>query len=72
MDSDGKIDVTDLSIILDEVLEKEESVKTIQGDSNGDGVVDETDHKNIEDYLFGKESDEDFIILLATVTQALM
>lgn len=60
-DNDGEITPIDVARVNLLVNEKEKSVKTLQGDSNGDGKVDETDYKNIDDYLSGKESNEDFI-----------
>ena len=60
-DNDGEITPIDVARVNLLVNEKEKSVKTLQGDSNGDGRVDEADYKNIDDYLSGKESSEDFI-----------
>ena len=61
MNGDGEIDSIDVSKVRQLVKEHEASVRTLQGDSNGDGVVNETDHQNIKDYLSGKGSSEDFI-----------
>lgn len=61
MNDDGEITHADWFKVNQLVEENESSIKTLQGDSNGDGVVNEADHKNIEDYLSGKESSEDFI-----------
>lgn len=61
MNGDGEIDSIDVSKVMQLVKKHEASVKTLQGDSNGDGVVNEADHQNIKDYLSGKNSSEDFI-----------
>ena len=61
-DNDGKITGVDILKLSQLVKKYEDSVKTIQGDSNGDGIVNESDYKNINNYLLGKESNEDFVL----------
>ena len=61
MNDDGEIDGIDEFKVKQLVKKHESEVQTLQGDSNGDGVVSEADHKNIADYLSGGNSTEDFI-----------
>ena len=62
MNDNGEIDNADVFKVKQLVKEHESSVNTLQGDSNGDGKVNETDHQNIKDYLSHKDSSEDFIM----------
>ena len=61
MNDNGKITLSDKFMLDQMIAEQESKLQTLKGDSNGDGVVNETDHQNIKDYLSGKDSSEDFI-----------
>lgn len=61
MDGDGEITDKDIELINKLVDEKESKIQTLIGDSNGDGVVDETDYENLKNYIENVDSSDDFI-----------
>ena len=62
MNYDTDFDMKDLVRLRNLVLEQEEKVQTLRGDSNGDGVVDQRDYDNVQNFINDVKSSEDFIL----------
>ena len=59
-DNDG-ISVADAVRLRNKVNEQEAKVQTIRGDSNGDGIVDQRDYDNVQNFINDVKSSDDFI-----------